>query len=623
MANNPNNKYIKQIQSGCAVKIYHNGPNAGKTTKLFFEIKKCTTNRSIKDIGGGFTLYLHPTQPWDDIIKGDDYIRIFYGDELSNANDLSYSYNIASQDSPLDVLPDVLKSKLEIPLSGSGWSYEDDRVIYNNSAEAPKTLTMYERFFGKIDRVQRIARGPGKNQGTSVHYAVTGRFFGAMLQDIILQYNDFIPGFNAINMWARQTADTVEKRPDELVYLYLENLLAVTPMPQFQLPYPLILDYMDPEEIVARGEEIAKNVTSMINQLSEAMISTKPTVEAFKRLNSLISNAKDMIANSPLMIISLLNMEHTHGINYDTSWLTNMSSSSYDFLKYLSNPQFNEFYCDMLPAGLNEGTAESDYVYPSFVMRQRPYDIDPVMLSGLANSVDISGYVEPPDVASKLSLLDLINDAVVIFGPATKENEFNETYKQNSVIMNEREGEDFYEPTMMDYQMGYTSISRFNSYLCLNAFASGSGEGGGAKLLLAEIGGYIIDTDSIAKYGFRSMETTTQYASPSGESDSYLQNMVDFTKMLANWYCLNPSLMDGVMTCRFLKKARLGIPCVYIETRKTPSNPYPKLELSYIQSIQDDYEYGKPITTTLTLTRGLRYDLTKSWEEALLEEAIK
>jgi len=606
----PNSIYVKNSQAGCIVKLYHNqgyyGNYKNNTTVIFSEIKKCSSASTITDVGGQFTIYLAPTQPWDDIIKGDDYLRIFYGDEIASS-DVS--------DGATNLTLDFFGSTIKIPVIGSGWNFVDGMVAYDKTISAPKTLNMYERFVGRVDRCQRISRASTKNSGPSVYYVVTGRSLGGILQDIMLAYNPYIPGLNAVSVWFTKVADTNQKSPSELVKLYLSSLLVNSPMPQFKLPYSLLLDYLGESGIADRAAELQVQVQKTISDISKAVVPKEGTQSAFERLNELVANGPNLASTSPLMIINLDNMGKTYGSNYNTSWLSNMSTSSYDFIKYLSNPQFNEFYFDILPTGdVNGGTADSDVRYPGFVCRQRPYDITDKMINGVCDpiSYDTEGgrYFDQANVPSKLSLLDLLEEGggILVFGPMQKPDDMNNFWLHPIMpYVYQNIASKDYVPRLLDYQVGFTNMARFNSYLCLAIQPTSGGSPDGGRQLMTSCEGFKIDTESVSLYGYRALEVSTPYASFKDDMSS----MKNFTNMLANWYCLNQHLQDGVMTCHFLKEARIGVPCVYVETRLSPSNPYPKLEISYIQGLQDDYEFGKGLTTTLTVTRGLKYDLRK------------
>jgi hypothetical protein len=110
------------------------------------------------------------------------------------------------------------------------------------------------------------------------------------------------------------------------------------------------------------------------------------------------------------------------------------------------------------------------------------------------------------------------------------------------------------------------------------------------------------------------MEFSTQYCQPPSKvavnETDYIIKMKTFSQTIANWYFLNHRFLNGKMVCRFLPKARPGIPCKYYETKKTRNNPSPKVEISYVQAVVDSFSRGSAMTTTLECIRGLPYTLS-------------
>ena len=143
---------------------------------------------------------------------------------------------------------------------------------------------------------------------------------------------------------------------------------------------------------------------------------------------------------------------------------------------------------------------------------------------------------------------------------------------------------------------------------------------------MSENDGFKIDTESVKRFGFRIMELSTIYGQPDDAQNAtqdYGQLLKGFSSLIANWYFMNPDLLNGRIVCRFLPEARLGVPIKYYRTRVSPTNPYPKMEMYYCQGVTDNYSYGQPITTTLTAIRGIRYNLNAANQAGLKAEITK
>jgi len=621
-------RYVKEQQSGCGIRIYHQqreSYNNRTKTDLYFEIRDCLSSRSIRDVGGSFSFTLLPTAPWDEIIQPDDFLRIFMGDLVSSKPDDSNEafYNFASGDLKIKSSPSIIpsKSNLSIPVPGAGPLVSGGKISNQMERSVPERLIMYERMLGKVDRIEKITRRPGRDQGTVVGYQVTGRSFGAILQDLSIYYSEFIPGMNAISAWWGTLIKADDKRPDEMVSEFLNAILTLIPMPQWQLPPALIDDLTDPLSYRATIENVTKTIFNALDTIRASLTSVTGigTATAFARLTTLINDARNNINTSPLTVISLKGIKNTHGRIFDNSFMNNVSGGALDFIKYLSNAAFNEFWMDLCPDGDPEkGKILSSRSIPTVVMRQRPFDIPEEMVSGLSEHTrNFMGakYVELERVnisdVSK-SMLDIIDQSITVVGPVATTEGLSDIIG-NSRARNIASGSISYTPTLLDYHVGLSGHERYNGFVCLGSFPSGRSSMDQDKLLLSEEKGFYVDTDSIKRFGFRMLEVSTPYAAPnrtSSNNQSHIQTMKEFSGMLANWYFLNPVFLNGRMVCRFMPEARVGVPCTYIETRVTPDNPYPKAELSYIQGVADQFQAGKLITTTLTVTRGLRYDLT-------------
>ena len=616
----PGDKYVFWQQSGCFARIYHQD---GRTSDLYFEIDSCNTDKTITDVGGSFSLSLLPNRPWDELIQPDDFIRIFMGDQVIAQSNSKAAFNVASGDVSLSSrvfpLPSLFSggSKLKIPLTGTSPLVRSGKSV-NGTADrdAPPQLVMYERFFGKIDRCERIKSAPSRTSGSSVQFSVSGRGFGSILQDMIVYCNEHVPGLNAINIWYNSLISVDSKSPSQLVKEYLSVVLSVVPFPQWQLPDSLVKDYLLPSVSAANQAEAKKLLGQAFTRITQQAASNPNlSAGASSVFQSLVAKSSTHPERSPISLISLDGFGETYGVMLQQSFMNDSSSGVFDKIKYLSNAAFNEFWCDLCPNGDPEGgSATSAPLLPTFVMRQRPYNIvDDMLYSTPAFYKEYVAKLKTfpaSTVTPGQSLLDLMDQGFTILGavddPGAIESLISENLSGISVVDVE------FRPTLLEYQVGVSGHDRQNAFEVLPDQNSGQSGTGAARALLAENGGFRIDPDSITKYGFRILGLSTPYATPAptkSQGGDYTQIMKDFSELIANWYFMNPAFFNGRMVCRFLPSARIGVPVSYIETHIRPDSPYAKLELSYCQGISDSYKRGQVLKTSVTVTRGIRYKL--------------
>jgi len=611
----PGAKWVYEQQGGCGARIYPNIAAAEKreVRNLFYEIQSCTIDRSTTDIGGSFTMTILATEAWDEIIEPDDYIRIFMGDQIVQTKLPSGAYNFAS--GALGVgKPEggVTGGKVYVPIPGG--KVEDRKQI--------KTLMMYERCLGKIDRVEKVTSPPADRQATLPLYTISGRFFGSIIQDISIYYNEWLPGLNALNVFYQNNINLMGP-PNRFVKEILSVVLSAVPMPQWQLPKTLVKD-LNYADIVSKNlSDVNKALSGFRQRLTEAQSSPAAAKiansgSAVAQLQTLVSEIQAQPAAAPFSVLSIKGISECYGQTLNKSFLSNNSTSLIDLIKHLSNDVFNEFFVDMVPGGNPEGsTALDNRVVPTVMMRQRPYDLNSSMLTGLSDygmryAEKLSNFPRV-NLGSSISstLLDLKGQAVVVFGPL-QESDFSKVVKGPAQQLISKIGADVhYSPNLLNYQVGRSGHDRLNAFLCLGSYNRGH-YNQTDRVFVSHNGGFQMDIDSIRRYGFRMMEVSTQYAQPydnKNQPKDIGQILKNFSQLLGNWYFMNPAFLNGRITSRFLPNSRLGIPCVYLETRKSPNNPVPKAELFYVQGVTDNFNYGQPITTTLTVIRGLRYNL--------------
>jgi hypothetical protein len=217
------------------------------------------------------------------------------------------------------------------------------------------------------------------------------------------------------------------------------------------------------------------------------------------------------------------------------------------------------------------------------------------------------------------SLLDLLPSAITVLGASDR---IDSKSLKNSALANIMGDAQSYMPTVLNYEVGRSGHDRQNGF-CVLPMQSEQVQQMTAKILSVDQKGVIIDPESIKRYGLRMMETSSFYLQPTQTKQSnvtFQSLMAKFSKVIANWYYLNPWFLNGSITCRFLPKARIGIPCRYIKTRVDSTNEKPRMELFYVQGVSDEYSYGRPLTTTLTVTRGIRYSLEKGDQVSMLRQ---
>ncbi len=618
-------KYVYEQQSGCGVKVYPND-SFRSPRHLFWEILSCSSTKSISNFSGGFSITLAPTEPWDEVLRPDDFLRIFYGDRIIAPEAPTGAYNFASGRLKLGQRQDqsasrsakdnsIPNSVVYLPLPGSEYSYDGQDVHYQKRQQV-NYLVMHERFIGKIDRVERVEQPGDKGSGGSVVYVVTGRSIGSILEDLSLYYNEFIPGLNAVNVFFN-TSLSLSQSPSEFVRDVASVVLSAVPLPQWQLPESLINDLTTPEIRESNLDLVDRNLGDFIQKIQASQNNDLPdSANALLELNRLLSEVGNAPSRSLFSVVSLRGIEATYGSTFNKSFLSSVNTGVYDLLKQLSNNVFNEFWFDLCPDGLPNGGLGNKVNIPTIVMRQRPYDVDDELLQNANRLASIESFnlskferVNIPGVSR--SLFDLAESAYTIIGPLDQSDisAFTSSIQGAPEII--RAFGAGHNDTI-NYQMGYSGHERLNGFLCLGSYNKGQAAQTD-RIALAENGGFKIDVDSVSKFGLRMMEVSTIYAQPDlnkAQNSNHYSLLKDFTGMIANWYFMNHALLNGRIVTRFLPEARLGVPYKYYQTRITANSPYPKVEIGYTQEITDTYSYGQPITTTIVGIRGVRYNLS-------------
>lgn len=607
-------------QPACAVVIYSH--STSKTRVIYSELLSVECSRDISDVGGSFSFTLAPTEPWDELIFTDDFVRIFMGDTaFSTQQGANSFYNVAGGDFSLNSDIRIAQQYASfIPTSAFSKVFEDIPNAGNKKVPLPK-LFMYERFMGKVDRVNRNEDEPGADHGAATGFTVSGRSIGSLLQDITLYYNEWIPGLNAVNLFY-DANPKVQDSPTKMVQQFLKLLLTTTPFPQWQIPSSLALEFITNPGIAANIAEATGYFIKMRTKINSISNLKDAKTDFLLELNSLLTTLQTRPDRSPLSLFSFDGFLPTFGTTYSADFLRSATTGVMDFVKGLSNDFANEFFVDLCPDGDPDGgNALNGAQVPTIVMRQRPYDITEEMLNGGLATVyaetakTMSEKYLPPDMSTNNSLDEMSKNGFSVFGRCQK-SDISDVIASNNFIQGLTGDKTQFIPEMIKYNCGFSGHDRYNGFQVLPRRGGMIGFAGGDKVVAAlDDNGFLIDAKSISRYGFRMMETQSVYCEPDpqdSQSKSYQQNASKFTQMLANWYFMNPLLLNGTMICRFLPEARLGVPMRYFETAITPKNPYPKMELYYVQGITDSWVKGGIITTTLSLTRGLRYDLSKS-----------
>lgn len=616
-------KYIENQQGGCGIAHYPQGNRS--TRKLFWEVLACNVDSTITDVGGSFSFTLAPTEAWDEVILPDDYVRIFMGDQIASIGGLGGQYNFGDK---VDLSKSGRTDVVAVPLPQSEWKYSDSTVSYGQQKAIP-SLIMFEKMLGKVDRVERV-ESPGDAQGgPKVTFQVSGRSFGAIIQDISLYYNEFIPGLNAYNQFAKSQT-TFQTDPTNFVRQFLSISMTSVPLPQWNLPLSLINDLKYQTVAQDNAELTRKTLGGFVKTIQSINADKFPgAAEILKKIQSV---AKDIEGGqggnqSPFQVLSLKSMQKTLGEALNTQMLNSTTVGLYDLLKQLSNIAWNEFYFDLCPGGNITGSLLADVAVPSVVMRQRPYNISQEMLKGLADSYEEGAekYDKFPeedlgDIGK--SLFELDSSSIYVFGSVQDPNVASLTLGLGDLPEQVKARQGFV-PMSFNVNVGRSNNDRVNGFSVLPQGLFGN-EDYIKKAVLASAGAYNFDVDSIVKYGFRMMELGTAFAGgkhPKTESQNRFEIAVSFNKLIQNWYFLNPFFYNGKITTKFMPEARLGVPLKYFATRTTPSNPFPRMDLFYVQGVGHSYQYGQMLTTTYTVTRGLRYNLSKRTKDSSLLES--
>lgn len=620
----PYEKYIFDQQAGVAARIY---PNDGsEPINLFWQIESCMVDRSTTNLGGSFTLTLLGTDPWDDMIRGDDYIRIFMGDQVvASRSPNPAAYNVASGDFRQSAgFSEPSQGIIFVPVPGT--SGKSDRNV--------KYLAMYERCCGKIDRVEAIATTPSADGASVTMFQVTGRLLSSVVEDISLYYNEFLPGLNAPTVFFNSGILNFGS-PDEYVKTMLSVVLSEIPMPQWILPDTFSREYLGAAALAGNKALVDQNLASFRQTLASLQQTQKSqqTPTTIQRLNRLIQDAQNNRGTTPFSIMSVQGIRPCYGRTFirDTPTLDSKTTGLVDMLKNLSNPNFNEFWFDMAPGGdpVNGGPATSARPLPSFCLRQRPYNVTESMIRGVQgrtqrDAAKLSDF-SPVTLANISSSLEDLDSSAIVLTGAMANTGLEGSVAPDRASYLKIPGGISYIPTVLAPQYGYSNHDRVNFWAVLGSYNAGQAhQSDRAYLYYAD--GYRLDPDSILKYGFRVMEVSTQYAQPEGNStvsQTQIQYLKNFTATLANWYFLNSNFMNGKIACRFLPEARLGVPVKYYVTRPTAAIPYPREDRFYCQGVTDEYRMGEGIRTTLTVIRGIRRRLDDVVEVTAANDLLK
>lgn len=636
--------YAYQQNGGCAVRVYANlvdGDTRDATTDLFMEIKACDTDRSTTDVAGAFSFTLLATQNWDEIIRPEDFVRIFLGDQIVTSNGDVNSYNFASgeiglQSSLVDLSAQQFGITVPIPNSGTpGNFYQGGKVGNSDGLPTVAKLIMQERFIGKVDRVSRITAGPGPNQGTTVAFTVSGRSLGSIIEDISLYYNDYLGPLNAVNMFLDSGLSQVDTSPDQIVHDALLTVLMSIPFPQWTLPDALVSD-LNPgpgkfrdAQLVAASELLQQYRTRLNNPQTSISAPASYKGDVVSKMNSLLNSSGTTDINSPICSISLDGILPCFGRNFDRSFLQSVTTGLFDLIKELSNPAWNELFFDLCPNGdPNGGTAADDILYPTIVLRPRPFNITQAMLNGLPDFLQPAAAkihdfpAENIENAASASLLDIMPSSFSVFGPMANPNIDLSGTQFSQFADGDDDIAGGFTPSVMPngYDCGYSGHDRQNFWIVTGSYAAPQSTAGSSLVVAVQSNSVQVNIESIKKYGMRSVWVSTPYFQPEPDQVQ-AQSLGDvtgpFTNTLANWNFMNDGLLNGRITCRFLRRARVGVPVKYFETRITPQNPYPRMEVFYVQGVSDHFEAGQPISTTLTVIRGLRYDLSQAGDSLI------
>jgi len=196
---------VYEQQSACVVALYPNESLQNATEKrsqrriLYAEIISCSYDKSVSDIGGSFSITLHPTEPWDESIQPDDFVRIFMGDRSASSNNQTIFKNVKFAFLNELIAPSnkatgnsSLGSFIQVRLANAGKSEElfTNGFSFGSKSTAPSSdVIVMERFIGKVDRVECNEIAPSATSGSQTVYTISGRSLGSIVRDITLHYN--------------------------------------------------------------------------------------------------------------------------------------------------------------------------------------------------------------------------------------------------------------------------------------------------------------------------------------------------------------------------------------------------------------------------------------------------
>lgn len=142
--------------------------------------------------------------------------------------------------------------------------------------------------------------------------------------------------------------------------------------------------------------------------------------------------------------------------------------------------------------------------------------------------------------------------------------------------------------------VGKSGLERYNSFMV------------GPQMIQEMIGTDVIDLvaplwhpEEILRHGLRRMDINTQYVAAEGKSLHLAESL---RTRIRDWYCLNPYFLNGVLPLThgrpdIHKGARVRIPGL----RGSQDD-----ETYYCEGTAHNWEYGKGLRTSLTVTRGWR-----------------
>ena len=164
---------------------------------------------------------------------------------------------------------------------------------------------------------------------------------------------------------------------------------------------------------------------------------------------------------------------------------------------------------------------------------------------------------------------------------------------------------------IVDHDVGRSNAEIFTFYL---GELTGTGISRNLAIVSGESTGknYVVDKDKWAKYGFRPMYIEFRYFDRSTDSAGAAVIMRQMSEMLKRWFEHNDEFYSGSLTIMtaddkdYMKRnPRIGEKIKFLEGE------------FYLESSEHAWEYGGPMTTKLSITRGYKYDGSGNMEAPL------